>query len=124
MDFPWNSATKSSRRSEPLKLPLSTIGRRWSWKPNSDSARASLALAAFPYMVLGILRNLVLRYTPAVPRRKPVKPIPPSKPQAHDEGARLVPLADEKQKAQDAEKLSHYMRLADLALARPTKEKE
>jgi hypothetical protein len=55
-------------------------------------------------------------------RRKLMKPIPPTKPEARDEGPRLLPLPDEDEKVQNAQKLSHYMRLADLALSRPIKE--
>ncbi len=60
----------------------------------------------------------------SVPRKQAVKPIPPTKPEARDEGPRLIPLEDEDEKMQHAEKLRHYMRLADLALAHPADNKE
>ena len=59
-----------------------------------------------------------------MPRRKPTaKPRPPEQPESRDEGPRFVPLADEEDKL-DTEKLSHYMRLADLALAHPLEEEK
>jgi hypothetical protein len=51
-----------------------------------------------------------------------MKPIPPHIPEARDEGPRLLSLPDEDEKKYYAEKLNHYMRLADLALSRPTEE--
>ena len=48
-----------------------------------------------------------------------MKPISPEKSEARDEGPRLIPLADEDEKVQHSDKLAHYMKLADKALARP-----
>ncbi len=45
-----------------------------------------------------------------------VKVIRPNKPEARDEGLRLIPLGG-KLEQQDT-KLQHYMKLADLALAK------
>jgi len=47
-----------------------------------------------------------------------------AQPEARDEGPRLIPLADEEEKVQHAEKLSHYIKLADLALAHPIEEEK
>jgi hypothetical protein len=52
-----------------------------------------------------------------------VKPVRPSKPEARDEDPRLIPLADKEETLQHAQKLNHYIKLADLALAQPTKNK-
>ena len=45
-----------------------------------------------------------------------VKVVRPNKPEARDEGPRLLPLPD-KLEQQDS-KLEHYMKLADLALGK------
>jgi hypothetical protein len=48
--------------------------------------------------------------------KRAVKVIRPNKPEARDEGPRLLPLR-EKVETQDT-KLQHYMKLADLALSK------
>jgi hypothetical protein len=59
-----------------------------------------------------------------VPNRKPsVKLGNPEQPEARDKAPRLVDLANEEETV-DTEKLSHYMRLADLALAQPLEERK
>lgn len=53
-------------------------------------------------------------------RKWAVKPISPKKPETRDERPR--PIVDGEQDLQDARKVNHYMKLADLALARPVKD--
>ena len=54
--------------------------------------------------------------------RQRVQVIRPNKPEAHDEGPRLLPLPD-KLEHQDT-KVQHYMKLADLALQRTHPQKK
>lgn len=49
----------------------------------------------------------------AEPRRGTLKPIPPSEPDARDEGPRLIPLED---RSKEPSRLDHYLELADKAL--------
>jgi CO dehydrogenase/acetyl-CoA synthase alpha subunit len=48
-------------------------------------------------------------------RKRAVKVIRPNKPEARDEGPRLLPLPEDKPEHQNS-KLQHYMNLADQAL--------
>ena len=43
---------------------------------------------------------------------KPIRPIPPEKPDARDEGPRLIPL----DRFKEPSRLEHYLDLADIAL--------
>jgi hypothetical protein len=47
------------------------------------------------------------------PRLRKLKPIPPTQPDARDEGPRLIPLDD---RAKEPSRLEHYLELADTAL--------
>ena len=53
-------------------------------------------------------------------RKRAVKVIRPNKPEARDEGPRLLPLPDDKPEHQNS-KFQHYINLADQALGRKKK---
>jgi hypothetical protein len=48
-----------------------------------------------------------------VPNRHVLKAIPPTEPDARDEGPRLIPLDD---RSKEPSRLEHYLELADTAL--------
>jgi hypothetical protein len=56
-----------------------------------------------------------------MPRKRAVTVIRPNRPEARDEGPRLLPLPEDKHEHQNS-KLQHYMNLADQALG--TKKKK
>ncbi len=78
--------------------------------------------AVYILALLGTSRRMPISYTARVPNRAKhrVQVLRPNKPEAHDEGPRLLPLPDKIE--QHNTKIQHYMKLANLALrAAPSK---